>query len=89
MKYWCDNCEGGYTKILPWNAPAYVPGDIDENGTVDISDVIALLQHSLFPDLYPVDYPGDPDFNHDGSLDIQDVIVLLQYSIFPDLYPLG
>ncbi len=72
-----------------WAGPKYTNGDLTGDEKVDITDVIALLQYSIFPNLYPTDYPGDLDFNGDGRFDIGDVIALLQYSIFPDLYPLG
>ncbi len=68
---------------------ALVPGDITNDGAIDIQDVILLLQHQLFPDLYPVDYAGSADFNSNNSDDMGDVIALLQYSIFPDLYPIN
>jgi hypothetical protein len=64
-------------------------GDINLDGTVSINDVVLLLQHSLFPDLYPVDYIDNMDFNHDNSIDIKDVVALLQFSLFPELYPLS
>lgn len=64
-------------------------GDLTGDDIVDINDVTALLQHSIFPDLYTVSHPGGVDFNHDGMIDIYDVVALLQYSIFPDLYPLN
>ena len=64
-------------------------GDLDNDGEVVINDVIALLQYSIFPNMYPTDYPGNLDFNGDRVVDISDVIKLLQYTIFPDLYPLN
>ena len=30
------------------------PGDLNADGKVDLSDVVLLLQHVLFPDLYPL-----------------------------------
>ena len=72
-----------------YQAPAFITGDIDLNGNVEIADVILLLQHSIFPDLYPLTYPGSVDFNSDGTLNVSDVVMLLQHTIFPDLYPIN
>ena len=63
-----------------------VSGDLNGDDATDISDVVLLLQHILFPDLYPVEYPGGVDFSDDGNEDINDVVLLLQHSLFPDLY---
>ena len=63
-------------------------GDIDLNETVDLNDAILLLQYSMFPELYPIDYKGSVDFTKDGNIDMNDAILLLQYSMFPELYPI-
>ena len=67
---------------------AYTAGDLDGDGQVELADVILLLQHSLFPDFYPVNYPGSLDFNHDGVVNISDVVKLLQHVLFANIYPL-
>jgi len=67
----------------------YLLGDINCDGKVDADDAILLLQHSLFPDLYPVEYKGSADMNNDGTTDLNDAILLLQYSMFPDIYPIN
>lgn len=64
-------------------------GDIDGSGEVDIDDAILLLQYSIFPDFYPIEYAGSVDFDKSGEIDIDDAVLLLQYSIFPDFYPIG
>jgi hypothetical protein len=43
----------------------------------------------MMPDLYPINYAGNPDFTKDGVVDIADVIALFRHSIMPDLYPLA
>ncbi len=65
-----------------------IPGDLTGDGCVDIDDVNLLLQHSIFPAIYPLECSYDLDFTHDGSIDIYDVVLLLQYSMFPELYPI-
>ena len=65
---------------------AGIPGDLDENLTVDKEDVMQLLWHVSFPELYPVDTVTD--FTGDGITDKEDVMHLLWHVSFPDLYPL-
>ena len=67
----------------------YLLGDIDGSGEVDIDDAVLLLQYSIFPDFYPIEYLGNVDFDKNDSVDIDDAVLLLQYSIFPDFYPIG
>ena len=64
-------------------------GDINKNGVIDLNDAILLLQHSMFPELYPLDYAGNADFTGDGVIDMNDAILLLQHSMFPELYPIN
>lgn len=64
-------------------------GDVNADGVVDVNDAILLLQYSMFPDLFPLDYKGSVDFVKDGSVDVNDAILLLQHSMFPDLFPLA
>ena len=67
-----------------------LPGDLNFDDSVDVDDAILLLQHSMFPSLYPIDeYIGSLDFNNDGNIDINDAILLLQHSLFPELYPIS
>ena len=63
-------------------------GDLTGDSTVDMSDAVLLLQHSMFPELFPLEYQSDVDFTKDGVVDMNDAILLLQHSIFPDLYPI-
>lgn len=63
-----------------------IPGDMDANLTVDKEDVMQLLWHVSFPELYPLSVPTD--FTGDGVTDKEDVIHLLWHVSFPDLYPL-
>lgn len=64
-------------------------GDLTGDESIDLSDAILLLQYSMFPDDYPIDYPGSVDFTGDGEVDLSDAILLLQHSMFPDDYPLN
>ena len=63
-------------------------GDINCDGTIDVSDALLLLQYSMFPEIYPIEYDANVDFTRDGSVDVADAILVLQHSLFPELYPL-
>ena len=63
-----------------------LPGDLDDNQTVDVDDVLALLWHVLFPDDYPID--AQADFDGNGATDVDDVLTLLWHVLFPETYPL-
>ena len=69
--------------------PAQLLGDINLDGSVDISDAQLLFQYSMMPDFYPIGYKGNVDFNGDGNVDIADAQRLFQYSMMPDFYPIG
>ena len=70
------------------SAPNYKLGDINGDDVIDIEDAVVLFRHSMLPDMYPISYPGNPDFTKDGSVDIDDAILLFRHSMMPDLYPL-
>lgn len=67
---------------------SYVTGDMNGDESVDLSDALLLFQYSMFPDDYPIEYPGNFDLNKDGTVDVQDALLLFQYSMFPDDYPI-
>lgn len=83
-----DVLEREYIAIPGTEEPEYLKGDLTGDSSINVDDAILLLQNSLFPDLYPIDYSGNYDFNNDGQIDVEDAILLLQHSMFPDLYPL-
>lgn len=74
--------------FIALDAPAYIKGDINSDGNVDILDAIVLFMHSMIPEQYPLNYPGSADFTDDGSIDIADAIRLFMYSMLPEQYPL-
>jgi len=76
--------KGNVTKI---GAPILI-GDVSNDGTLNIEDALALFQYSILPDVYPVEYSGDMDFNLDGNVDIDDALLVFQHSMLPDVYPL-
>ena len=66
-----------------------VLGDVNHDEVVNMNDAVLVLQHSVFPEIYPVEYKGSLDFNKDGAVDMNDAVLVLQYSLFPDLYPIA
>lgn len=63
-----------------------VIGDFTGDGRVTNDDVVALLWHSLFPDMNPLNASGD--LNGDGDVTNDDVSLLLWHSLFPEENPL-
>jgi hypothetical protein len=58
--------------------PAFLPGDADGGGTIDISDVVFLIGYIFSGGLPPVP-PARGDANCDGGVDISDVVFLISY----------
>jgi len=69
--------------------PEYRLGDINGDNKIDLTDSILLFRHSMLPNIYPINYIGDMDYDNNGSIDIGDAIILFMHSMIPDLYPLG
>lgn len=82
-KYTLVNTPAGIQPETPVKA-----GDINCDDTVDINDAMVLFQHSMLPEMFPIDYPGSADFNGDGAVDINDAMRLFQHSMLPDIFPL-
>jgi hypothetical protein len=75
--------------------PAFVRGETDRNGRLDMGDAVHLLQH-LFSAGVTVACPDAADVNDDGTLALSDVVALLGYlwtgttmpaAPFPDAAP--
>ena len=66
----------------------YILGDIDDDGDVDMDDAVYLFCYSMVPELFPLSYKGDVDFNADNSIDVKDAMLLFNYSMLPDIYPI-
>ena len=74
--------------VCSYERPAYIPGDVDGNGELEIADAIHLLFYINFSDDpdYAVNQPVDFDGN--GEIEIADAIYLLYHVNFEDDYPL-
>lgn len=66
----------------------FIYGDIDKNGSVDLSDLLSLSQHLLRDITLTGDALKAADANGDGSTDISDLAVLKQF-VMKDPITLG
>ncbi|MBR1482866.1 MAG: type I pullulanase, partial [Ruminococcus sp.] len=66
-----------YVDYVPENLAKY--GDINGDGTVDISDVTEFQRFLV--DLITVEHPENLDFNYDGRVDITDCTMLQKYLV--------
>ena len=64
----------------------YLPGDVDKSREINKEDVMQLLWHISFPELFPIEVPAD--FTGDGAVNKDDVMQLLWHISFPELFPL-
>ena len=69
-------------------APPGICGDVNDDKSVDIGDIILLGNHVRYPELYPVN-EWAADVNCDHSIDIGDLILLGNHVRYSELYPLG
>ena len=72
-----------YAELVPYQ---FAAGDINNDLTVNDSDVAYLLWHTLFPEDFPIVISGDLDGN--GFVNDDDVAYLLWHTLFPDDFPL-
>ena len=79
----CRNCGAKETEYLP---ALSVRGDFTGDSAVDDQDVVYLLWHALFPEMYPITTDGDMDRN--GITDAEDAVYLLWHCLFREKYPL-
>ena len=76
-----------YSYTLPEPPEPALPGDLNGDGVVNITDTVYLLTYLLYPEYAPIG-SANADYNGDGSVDSYDAAYLLQYSVFPELYPI-
>ena len=58
-----------------------IPGDLNNDRTVDASDALAALQHSVGLRVLPPELQGFGDLNGDAAVDASDALLMLQYSV--------
>lgn len=91
----CENCTDYYIEehnhkdgICACGNRLYIPGDMNEDGSVDDADAIYLLYYTIFGDEdFPIYQPAD--LNGDGVVSDADAVHLLYYTIFPEDYPIN
>ena len=59
--------------------PLVLPGDVNEDGSIDISDVVMLINHCLTGE--PVN-EANSDYTGNGIIDIQDITELINYLLY-------
>lgn len=77
---------GGFSDTFEVEIIDYIPGDVNQDGTVDSDDAIYLLYHTFLPQEYPV--RQDCDFDKNGVVDSDDATYLLYHTFLPEEYPL-
>ncbi len=93
IEYYCvfenENHVGmTYTVKVPVAvAPAYVRGDVNDDGSVNSADAIYLLRNTMRAGKYPINQSGD--MNGDKAVNSADAIYLLRYTMRPSKYPLA
>ncbi len=56
-------------------------GDLTEDGSVDVRDVVMVMRHVLELDLLPQDLQVAADVNGDGRVDVNDVVIIMRYAL--------
>ena len=69
--------------ILPEVVNPYLRGDVNNDGVVNLNDVVTLIDHLMVDDFDDSDeFSGDnSDTNLDGTFSITDVVVLIDYIV--------
>lgn len=74
------------TVVFHPDEPAPLYGDINGDAEITSDDAVYLLNHTLFPETYPLSCSAD--FDRDKTITSDDAVYLLNYTLFPDSYPL-
>jgi hypothetical protein len=67
-----------YGKLADWNWLTYICGDVNEDGVVNIADVVYLINYLFAGGSPPVPWEAG-DVNLDGVVNIADVVYLINY----------
>jgi hypothetical protein len=73
-----DNWGAGTWSLQTWQFIYYICGDANGDGTIDIADVVYLINY-LFADGPPPDPPAAGDATCDGEVNIADAVYLINY----------
>ncbi len=70
-------------------APGITYGDVNQNGTIDVNDVVLIMQHVLGTTTLTDKQIEAADVNCDGKVNINDAILVMQYSLeLIDTFPI-
>lgn len=72
---WVNNANK--RKLGEYDEPTFIPGDVDESGTVNISDVTLLIQYLLSGSNDGINLDA-ADYNGDSAVNVTDVTELIQ-----------
>lgn len=78
-----DFMKYGRIKLTSENVAGTI-GDIDDNGTVDSADALAILRASANIESIPFPKSNAADVNHDGVIDSADTLLTLRHSVSLD-----
>jgi hypothetical protein len=67
-----------FGRYLEWSAITSITGDVDGSGTVDISDLTAMVSYLFLMGPKPLN-SGLGDMNGDGLVDVADVSAMVDY----------
>ena len=73
---WVNNANK--RKLGEYDEPTFIPGDVDDSGDVNISDVTLLIQHLLSGNDDSINLDA-ADYNGDGAINVTDVTELIQF----------
>ncbi len=71
----------GTTSVSAQTAPApitYIPGDITDDGVVDMLDAVAMFKHTSGDTEVPAVQQEKADYNRDGEIDMQDTMAVFR-----------
>ena len=80
------NPEGDYFGIMEveLEAPEFIPGDVNNDNSVDITDATALINYLLYGDSSDINLEA-ANVNNDSGVDITDATALINYLLYGTL----
>ena len=66
-------------EFLPLGDPESVSGDVNYDGSLNVIDVVLIVNYILDAGEFSSDQISISDFNSDGSVDILDIVEIINY----------
>jgi parallel beta-helix repeat protein len=87
--FWANDTSGNYISSATYNFTMVLCGDCNNDGTLDVIDVVYLINYLFIngPDPIPDGCVGD--CNGDGTVDVSDVVYLINYLFIHGPAPSG